>query len=145
MLSLLLVGVTSWFAANRNPTAAAVTAGYVQRSDVYWWDVERRLEELGIDPDPAAVSSMARGAAMDGDEIVGNVLERVRGLTVVATTDNSRRGRSRMTWELPGEHSAQCCRPSNPKAGGSNPPRGAAWDFVRRQRGRVQAQRSHNG
>ena len=32
---------------------------------------------------------------------------------------------SELTWELPVEHSAQCCRPSNPKAGGSNPPRGA--------------------
>ncbi len=47
MLSLLLVGVTSWFAANGNPTAAAVTAGYVQRSDVYWWDVERPTRGVG--------------------------------------------------------------------------------------------------
>ena len=74
MLSVLLVAVTSWFAAKGNPTAAAVTAGFVRRSNVYWWDVERRLEELGIDRDPAAVSYMARGAAMNGDEIVQYVL-----------------------------------------------------------------------
>ena len=73
MLSLLLVAVTSWFAANGNPTAAAVTAGYVRRTDAYWWDVERRLEDLGLDRDPAAGSSMARGAAMDGNEIVSYV------------------------------------------------------------------------
>jgi hypothetical protein len=74
LLSILLVGVTSWFAANGNPTAAAVTAGYVQRSDVYWWDVERRLEELGLDRDPNAASSMARGRAMDAEAIVAYVL-----------------------------------------------------------------------
>ena len=70
----MLVGVTSWFAANGNPTAAAVTAGYVQRSDVYWWDVERRLEEFAIDCDAGAAASMARGAEMDGDAMVAYVL-----------------------------------------------------------------------
>ena len=34
----------------------------------------------------------------------------------VETTDNSRRVAQRVTWELPVEHSAQCCRPSNPSA-----------------------------
>ena len=47
------------------------------------------------------------------------------------TTDNSRRVAQRVTWDLPVEHSAQCCRPSNPKAGGSNPPRGADQGDVR--------------
>ena len=73
MLSILLVGVTSWFAAN-NPTAAAVTAGYLGRTDVFWKDVDGRLEQLGIDRDPAAASSMARGAGMDGNDIVHYVL-----------------------------------------------------------------------
>jgi hypothetical protein len=41
-----------------------------------------------------------------------------------------------VTWELAVEHSAQCCRPSNPKAGGSNPPRGTTrrieeWAHIR--------------
>jgi hypothetical protein len=67
------VAVTSWFVANGNLTAAAVTAGNVRRSDVLWHDVDGRLEELGLDRDPAAASSIARGAAMDGDAIVAYV------------------------------------------------------------------------
>ena len=60
MLSIMLVGVTSWFAANGNPTAAAITAGYLQRTDVFWNDIDGRLEELGIDRDPAAAAWLAR-------------------------------------------------------------------------------------
>ena len=74
MISVLLVGVTSWFAANGNPTAAAITAGYLQRTDVFWHDVDGRLEELGIDRDPAAAAWLARGGGMDGTEIVQYVL-----------------------------------------------------------------------
>ena len=47
-------------------------------------------------------------------------------------TDNSRLWRSRVTWEVPVEHSAQCCRPSNPRVAGSNPAGGATRDFAPR-------------
>ena len=50
------------------------------------------------------------------------------------TTDNSRPVAQRATCDLPVEHSAQCCRPSNPRVAGSNPAGGASWDFVRGER-----------
>ncbi len=73
-LSLPLSGVTSWFAANGNPTAAAVTAGYLELSRESWKEVDERLQALGFDRDPAAASAMTRGAGMDVDAIIAYVL-----------------------------------------------------------------------
>ena len=46
---------------------------------------------------------------------------RHRRCPVRRTTDNSRACRSRVTWELPVEHSAQAWSASNPWVAGSNP------------------------